>query len=838
MSNESTKPRHNGPSQRLGQGDSTSTTGGDLENQVISESQFLNQNENNGKRNLDETIEKKNHNNNNNNNNTSNKRLDVGNNEESHLESTQKKKQDEEEESMMTGSVVATNDQRLQTIQVPHHQLPTDVMDNNNDNSTRDTADASAKDDDNNRSHNNNDNSATSAVTTGAAPDLSQLTMAQMIERLEKLQAVQAQNQAQIEKLEAVQAQIEKLEAVQAKIEKLEAVQAKIEKLEAKNEKLEAKNEKLEAVQAQNQAKIEKLEAVQAQNQAKKEKLEAEVKHYSYSDMVEKFGGIPDMPRVDPSLKPHVRQGSVDFSVDDKFVTDEDLDFEFNPIDKTTGYSLKSLLHFVHLEENPNDKNGPQILSYQNEATVTDYVQGVVVMCMQSLGYFGKGRLYKEMSLFSLLPDLILVIHKKTRGIILIIEVKMPGKEVFTSQGIAKQVSDYLLLQYRLGNTMPFVLLSSYREACLCHLKPGCGQTKDTIEGGGVYDKYRKIVERAAKQLKEGAALGEMMGANDADQKDKPKTHSPTKPAFASKEEIPLSLSGKRPRRKLVEKATVTLLSPEVVYSRPFNLSNMVHGVTLAIACGLASLKDALTNPTEDCYWPNHNSKIDGLHPQVESGKLQWVQVSNMSIDYMKAPLSVLDGQDISSKYILLQEIGRGESKVFLAVDYDGTACALKVYLDVDAENVYSHEDRAEQVENAKNAAREECYRWKTLQSDYTDYVACLELNGQGVLRMPVFLPVPPELRGDYIDSVKEKLQSFSNKGYLYNEVRWQHVGCRKKEDGQLEIALLDLGSLEVSDGPADGHVDSQILQLREHIRTEPPAKPPQGLLALAAQRT
>ena len=674
MSSESTKPRHNGPSQRLGQGDSTSTTGGDLENQEISESQFLNQNENNGKRNLDETIEKKNHNNNNN---TSNKRLDVGNNEESHVESTKKKKQDEEEESMMTGSVVATNDQRLQTIQVPHHQLPTDVMDNNNDNSTRDTADASAKDDDN-RSHNNNDNSATSAVTTGAAPDLSQLTMAQMIERLEKLQAVQAQDQA----------------------------------------------------------KIEKLQAVQAQDQAKIEKLQAEVKHYSYSDMVEKFGGIPDMPRVDPSLKPHVHQGSVDFSVDDKFVTDEDLDFVFNPIDKTTGYSLKSFLHFVHLEENPNDKNGPQILSYQNEATVTDYVQGVVGMCMQSLGYFGKGRLYKEMSLFSLRPDLILVIHKKTRGIVLIIEVKMPGKEVFSSRGIAKQVSDYLMLQYRLGNNMPFVLLSSYREACLCHLKPGCGQTKDTIEGGGVYDKYRKIVERAAEQLKQGAALGEMMGANDADQKDKPITHSPTKPAFASKEEIPLLLSGKRSRRNLVKKATVTLLSPEVVYSQPFHLHNMVHGVTLAIACGLVSLQDPSTNPTDDrdwpSYWPNHNSKIGGLHPQVEYDKLQWAQVSTMSIDYMRAPHRVVGWQNFSSKYILLQEIGRGKNgKVFLAVDYYGTACALKFYLDVEAEKAYSHEqrkkDRADHLDIDKENAKKEEYRWKTLQSEYADYVACLE---------------------------------------------------------------------------------------------------------------
>ena len=390
--------------------------------------------------------------------------------------------------------------------------------------------------------------------------------------------------------------------------------------------------------------------------------------------MVEKFGGIPDMP-VDHSLKPCEHQGSAEFSVDDKFVTDEDLNFEFNPTEGTTDHTLRSFLHYVHLEENPNNKNGPQILSYQNKVQVADYVKGVVVMCMQSLGYFDEGRLYKEMSLFSLRADLMLVIHKKTRSIILIIEVKMPGEELFTSEGIAKQVADNLLLQYRLGNTVPFVLLSSYREACLCHLKPGCLQRVDAVEGGGDDDTYRRIVERAARQLRDRADLGEMMGANGADQKDKPKKHSPTKPASASEEHIPLSLPWNRARRKSGEEA---LLSPEVIYSRPFNLSNMVHGVTLAIACGLTSLKDASTDPTEHCYWPNHNSSIDGLHPQVESGKLQWVQVSNMYIDYMKAPLSVLDGQDISSKYILLQEIGRGESKVFLAVDYDGTACALR----------------------------------------------------------------------------------------------------------------------------------------------------------------
>ena len=92
--------------------------------------------------------------------------------------------------------------------------------------------------------------------------------------------------------------------------------------------------------------------------------------------MVEKFGGIPDMP-VDPSLKPYEHQGSAEFSVDDKFVTDEDLNFEFNPTEGTTDHELRSFLHYVHLEENPNNKNGPQILSYQNKAQVADYVKGV-----------------------------------------------------------------------------------------------------------------------------------------------------------------------------------------------------------------------------------------------------------------------------------------------------------------------------------------------------------------------------------------------------------------------------------------------------------------------------
>jgi Family of unknown function (DUF5898) len=170
-----------------------------------------------------------------------------------------------------------------------------------------------------------------------------------------------------------------------------------------------------------------------------------------------------------------------------------------------------------------------------------------------------------------------------------------------------------------------------------------------------------------------------------------------------------------------------------------------------------------------------------------------------------------------------VQEIGRGNTgRVFLAVDYDGVACALKFYLDIEEE------------EAAKTKAREEYDLWTVLQSDYTEYVGWLELNEQAVLKMPVFVPLPPEARDYVLDSVRGMLLKFFDQGYLYNEVRWQHVGCRKKENGELdfELALLDLGSLRERKASEDESViDEQISLLRQRKGTEPPAVAPGGLL-------
>ena len=590
-------------------------------------------------------------------------------------------------------------------------------------------------------------------------------------------------------------------------------------------------------------ALVRTLQAEKKDLQAANEKLRENDKKGSLQAMIEKFNGLPDMPEV-ADLFPHEHANiPTPFSVDAGLVTENDLNFPINFTYKEDGKSIPAtLLLNHHLKE----KDGAEILSYGNEATVSDYVQSVVTMCLHSLGLFKECVLCKEMTLFSLRPDLILVLHPE-KGIILIIEVKMPGEALFQSGNIATQVAEYLVLQYRLGNHMPLVLLASYREACLCHLSPDClddtrtseeeEEADDTgsVEGGGGDNNpsdplYRKlIVEEAIKLISGDSDLTAFMGAGGGEKKgsEKPTNHSPMKTAFRARELIPYSLSeGTAERRKRGRSPTIKYVTPRVVYSKPFALNNMMQGVSLAIVSGLVSLqrKEA---PSLEEFWPSQGHPVDGLHPCVESESLKWANVKDMPIDYTKG----LQGSD--DKYILLQEIGRGQNgRVYLGVDVDGNAVALKFYLhNVDSETSFSpaarDKDRAEAFEKTKSKAKKELKRWNDLQPGFDEYLRHLKLNRQNVLKMPVFAPVPLKERRNVLPAVEEKLRGFLVKGLVYKELRWQHIGCRRKRgtaqgNSDLEIVLLDLESLKKrEDVPvlAD-HVSDQIEKLRDRIES------------------
>lgn len=129
-------------------------------------------------------------------------------------------------------------------------------------------------------------------------------------------------------------------------------------------------------------------------------------------------------------------------------------------------------------------------------------------------------------------------------------------------------------------------------------------------------------------------------------------------------------------------------------------------------------------------------------------------------------------------------------------------------------------------------AAKAECHLWKNLQQDYIHDLTTLELNGQGVLKMPLFFPLPAEMRGEksILDTVEGLLHHFFNKKRsVYKEVRWQHIGYRNKGDGKFELALLDMESLKRTKD-ASG-IATQMSQLVERRHTEPQPSMPTSLL-------
>ncbi|CAB9507237.1 expressed unknown protein [Seminavis robusta] len=170
-------------------------------------------------------------------------------------------------------------------------------------------------------------------------------------------------------------------------------------------------------------------------------KLEAESYKGSVQEMLYSFGGIPDMPDIGLPPHQHSRPGAP-FSIREDFVTPEDLNFTIRV--KHQEEHIKSFLGYNHLDSN---SDGTTTLSYHNEATVAAYVDGVVKMCLKTLGYFENTRVFKEMTLFSLRPDLIVVEHPN-EGIILVIEVKMPGEVLFNPTRIAEEVAHSLLLHF------------------------------------------------------------------------------------------------------------------------------------------------------------------------------------------------------------------------------------------------------------------------------------------------------------------------------------------------------------------------------------------------------
>ncbi|KAG7360014.1 hypothetical protein IV203_035112 [Nitzschia inconspicua] len=459
---------------------------------------------------------------------------------------------------------------------------------------------------------------------------------------------------------------------------------------------------------------------------------------------------------------------------------------------------------------------------YQTESEVQYLVQLALEDALESLGLTGLLHIKPEISVFAYRPDIIVVYHSM-RGIVLVVEVKKPGTEVFESHDVGGQLYDYLVGLLGTG-ILPFGVLSSYDETCIAYLDDG-GVSKGILE---------RVIGQLNSEIPQSRVLGDAdvtIRSASAGVTRSPEsklrrvftrhlTGIPTGGACLKTEEDVDAQDG----RDGDEETTGSKLGKvdgedaekdpiyerEIIYTTTFSGRNAMKGLILAIRCAIESL-----NVSQEKDVPLNGDGATGACALVNESGLCWTKLSSsVKFDYYNFPPS-------SSKlFYLWKDLGRGsKGRVFLACNSTGKVCAAKFLL-LDQTLLHRQEDspaarraeRERQMEARKVLADLECSRWtEAYNGIFGKQVRVVKLNNLWCLLMPYFDPVQLHERMSVLPAVKTILSDFKKKGLRYadDDLRWRHIGMR---DGR--VYLFDLGSLEVDDPKKKTTIDAQISHL------------------------
>jgi hypothetical protein len=495
-------------------------------------------------------------------------------------------------------------------------------------------------------------------------------------------------------------------------------------------------------------------------------------------------------------------------------------------------------------------------LTYVNEADIQNYVVSLVRDAITVLGLRGKCETHMEMSLFSNVPDIVVV---RTRGrVVLCIEVKSPEHkpgQVFGSGIVAYQMYSYLMVMKQLGYDAPVACLSTYNSICMATLN---NPTTDSS--------FKDDMNVVAKQLSRDK-IQHQEDAEDFTQK-KPKNGSPirsvvrlvgqgndshthtdsvnaTKAFEDHPETRPPALSGSflaKGTDSLVDSQSAnaddlvgdyedqaTVLPPAVIYGPPCAASEVFQTM-----CKILLFAHCRCQRLDHPDWlpvVHHGDDLGGrVYPRVDETCCVWVKTP----ESLRANAREFPQNRDTTPFLLLTPLGQGSAgKVFLACTSSGLLCAVKLYIP-DRSTRYSHEDREQdmmQRMEEKGKRRDlEFDRWKTLYgrsgsgkrqktgSEFSKFRKT-KLNGLPALLLPYGKQLETaQERWDAIGEIREMLEHFAENGYSYKDtdLRWRHVArCSKSK----KLLLLDLESLEEEDATDEQKKEWVRKQMEELTR-------------------
>lgn len=465
-----------------------------------------------------------------------------------------------------------------------------------------------------------------------------------------------------------------------------------------------------------------------------------------------------------------------------------------------TQAQLSRLLDVLH---------GQPSLVYRNETEVQMYVMDMLRDVIKLLGLETVLSVRPEIFLFSYRPD-ILVVTNSRFGIVLIVVVKKPGLDVFTSESVSGQVYDYLVGMLARGVSQPFAVLSSYNQMVIAHLDDD--------------GKSMELLEEVAGAIKndmtdEIAFLADGDGQLNTNEPQAPGSPLSKLNAVVSD---PVKSTGSDDGVHRLKKGNDDDSDGSgdddwkrvVCYSNVVGRVDMLKSVILAIRCGIRSCMQSPRPPL-----PLQGTTPSHACARVNEHGMVWCDLpSTVVIDYHSFPSARTDS------FYLLRDLGKGSSgRAFLVCNSGGKALVAKFFLPKNDEAHRTRESallrqqrRTLLLEETESEAKTEMDYWKTVYGGKYD-VRIIKLHRHWCLLLPYFDPLTSvERRKAALPKIRTILEHFKRLKLRYktDDVRWRHVGIRKNE-----ICLFDLGSLEeCKNDPASIDVDAQMRILEDSV--------------------
>jgi hypothetical protein len=316
--------------------------------------------------------------------------------------------------------------------------------------------------------------------------------------------------------------------------------------------------------------------------------------------------------------------------------------------------------------------------AYQTESEIQYLVQLALEDALESLGLTDFVGVKPEISVFAYRPDIIVVFHSK-RGIILVVKVKKPGIEVFTSHDVGGQIYDYLVGLLGTG-IRPFGVLSSYDETCIAYLSDG-GVSKEILE---------RVTSQLESEIPEGRVLGNAKPQATSDSGSPasklrrvltgPKGTPTSDVSLETEEEDDDEDAQEDGHDDSVEIAVDDddsegdpTYNREVMYTPTFSGRDAIKGLILAVRCAIESLN---VRVSEEKDVPLNGGGATGACALVNETGLFWTNLpSAVNFEYHNFPAS-------SSKlFYLWKDLGRGEQRSgVLGLQFSGKGLCSQVF--------------------------------------------------------------------------------------------------------------------------------------------------------------